>query len=484
MADFRRARWGLRRTFQTEQAVEGLSVFDNVLMVHENTASDRSSRRGEVVEALAFVGLDGVANHKVGVLGARERRLVEVARAVTGKPAGCPAGRAGGRASRRRDRAPGPSHLEHSGAFRRSRDPRRPRHEPRLGLLPDHCRARLRQADRVGPDGRGAARRARDARLPRNRGGSVSAPAATSVASARRGLSVPRGSRIVVREVSLDIPTGEVTTLLGPNGAGKSTLVLAVAGVLAPDGRPRPARRRRSHAPAARADSRAPAWPSCPRAAGCCPSSRSRTTSASRPTRSAGGGRERYRVRARALPRAEEALGCPGPLPVRRRAADGGARAGARVASRDPARRRALARARAGHRQAPRAHARRRLPSRASASSSSSSSRTWRSGSRRTAYVLEGGRIRYHGTAAELRENPELLHSAYLLRDAPSVDGGLERPAGAEERNRGPDGPLLGGSRPAEPAAQPPGSRPRSRPEAAVTPLAGTNSPPSLSEPS
>ena len=25
MADFRRARWGLRRTFQTEQAIEGLS---------------------------------------------------------------------------------------------------------------------------------------------------------------------------------------------------------------------------------------------------------------------------------------------------------------------------------------------------------------------------------------------------------------------------------------------------------------------------
>jgi branched-chain amino acid transport system ATP-binding protein len=31
------------------------------------------------------------------------------------------------------------------------------------------------------------------------------------------------------------------------------------------------------------------------------------------------------------------------------------------------------------------------------------------------AYVLEGGRIQYSGTAAELRENPDLLHSAYLL---------------------------------------------------------------------
>jgi branched-chain amino acid transport system ATP-binding protein len=33
-----------------------------------------------------------------------------------------------------------------------------------------------------------------------------------------------------------------------------------------------------------------------------------------------------------------------------------------------------------------------------------------------TAYSLEGGRIRYHGTAAELKARPELLHSAYLLR--------------------------------------------------------------------
>ena len=41
-----------------------------------------------------------------------------------------------------------------------------------------------------------------------------------------------RGGRPVVRDVSLDIPPGEVTALLGPNGAGKSTLVLAVGGVL------------------------------------------------------------------------------------------------------------------------------------------------------------------------------------------------------------------------------------------------------------
>jgi branched-chain amino acid transport system ATP-binding protein len=47
-------------------------------------------------------------------------------------------------------------------------------------------------------------------------------------------LSVSRGGRPVVREVSMTIPPGQVTTLLGANGAGKSTLVLAVAGVLRP----------------------------------------------------------------------------------------------------------------------------------------------------------------------------------------------------------------------------------------------------------
>jgi branched-chain amino acid transport system ATP-binding protein len=49
-----------------------------------------------------------------------------------------------------------------------------------------------------------------------------------------QGLTVERGGRAVVRDVSIEIPAGEVTALLGPNGAGKSSLVLAVAGVLKP----------------------------------------------------------------------------------------------------------------------------------------------------------------------------------------------------------------------------------------------------------
>jgi len=49
-----------------------------------------------------------------------------------------------------------------------------------------------------------------------------------------RDLTVERGGRPVVRDVSVEIAAGQVTALLGPNGAGKSTLVLAVGGVLRP----------------------------------------------------------------------------------------------------------------------------------------------------------------------------------------------------------------------------------------------------------
>lgn len=86
MTHFRRARWGLRRTFQTEQAIEPLSVFDNVAMIHEHSKLNRATRRQDVLGAISFVGLDVDPQVKVGRLGAGERRLVELARAVVGRP--------------------------------------------------------------------------------------------------------------------------------------------------------------------------------------------------------------------------------------------------------------------------------------------------------------------------------------------------------------------------------------------------------------
>jgi branched-chain amino acid transport system ATP-binding protein len=86
MADFRRARWGLRRTFQTEQAIEELTVFENIAMIHEHSRAKRSTRREDVLAAVDFVGLDVPVRSRVGGLGPGERRLIEVARAVVGQP--------------------------------------------------------------------------------------------------------------------------------------------------------------------------------------------------------------------------------------------------------------------------------------------------------------------------------------------------------------------------------------------------------------
>jgi branched-chain amino acid transport system ATP-binding protein len=87
MPHFRRARWGVRRTFQTEQAIEELSVFDNVALIVEHARlGGGARRREEVLDAISFTGLDKVAFARVGTLAAGQRRLVEIARAVVGKP--------------------------------------------------------------------------------------------------------------------------------------------------------------------------------------------------------------------------------------------------------------------------------------------------------------------------------------------------------------------------------------------------------------
>jgi ABC-type branched-subunit amino acid transport system ATPase component len=55
-------------------------------MIHEHSGAGRASRRAEVLSAIDFVRLETPPKAKVEGLGARERRLIEVARAVVGNP--------------------------------------------------------------------------------------------------------------------------------------------------------------------------------------------------------------------------------------------------------------------------------------------------------------------------------------------------------------------------------------------------------------
>jgi ABC-2 type transport system ATP-binding protein len=49
------------------------------------------------------------------------------------------------------------------------------------------------------------------------------------------GLSKSFGERIALRDVSLDVRSGELLAVLGPNGAGKTTLLSILAGITRPD---------------------------------------------------------------------------------------------------------------------------------------------------------------------------------------------------------------------------------------------------------
>jgi branched-chain amino acid transport system ATP-binding protein len=240
-------------------------------------------------------------------------------------------------------------------------------------------------------------------------------------------LTVERGGRAVVRQVSIEIPAGQVTTLLGPNGAGKSTLVLAVGGVLKPRagsvllddvdlvGR-RPERIRQagvSIVPEGRrllpdltvednlrvasyALSRDAAQAGRTRVLELFPQLGLRLTAMAR---TLSGGEQQMVVLAQALisqPRYllidELSLGLAPVvvsrlIPVIAAVAESGT--GVLLIEQFAT----VALGLAGH-----------------------------------AHVMEGGRIRFSGPASDLRDNPDLLRSAYLLRGSTSVDGPVAQP--------------------------------------------------------
>jgi branched-chain amino acid transport system ATP-binding protein len=82
----RRVILGLRRTFQQELVVDELTALENVQAIADHVSADHASARREVAAALDFVGLSARSN----VLGRRlnlfDRRMVEIAKTLIGRP--------------------------------------------------------------------------------------------------------------------------------------------------------------------------------------------------------------------------------------------------------------------------------------------------------------------------------------------------------------------------------------------------------------
>jgi branched-chain amino acid transport system ATP-binding protein len=82
----RRVSLGLRRTFQQELVVDELTAMDNIQAIADHVSADYASARREVASALDFVGLSS-RSHVLGRhLNLYDRRMVEIAKTLIGRP--------------------------------------------------------------------------------------------------------------------------------------------------------------------------------------------------------------------------------------------------------------------------------------------------------------------------------------------------------------------------------------------------------------
>ena len=87
VAAHKRAAMGLRRTFQTDQIADDLSLKQNVRAVADHVKFDNAAaREAAVLSAIEYVGLTRRLNRLGSDLSTEERHLVEIAKALIGRP--------------------------------------------------------------------------------------------------------------------------------------------------------------------------------------------------------------------------------------------------------------------------------------------------------------------------------------------------------------------------------------------------------------
>jgi branched-chain amino acid transport system ATP-binding protein len=82
----RRVSLGLRRTFQQELVVDELTAMENVQAIADHVSADHASARREVAAALDFVGLTARQSMLGRQLNLFDRRMVEIAKTLIGRP--------------------------------------------------------------------------------------------------------------------------------------------------------------------------------------------------------------------------------------------------------------------------------------------------------------------------------------------------------------------------------------------------------------
>lgn len=86
LAPYKRAHWGLRRSFQKEEIADDLTVAENVLVQVDHSAQAAARKRQEVSRVLEVVGMADRANKSGALLNSFERRLTDIAKCLVGSP--------------------------------------------------------------------------------------------------------------------------------------------------------------------------------------------------------------------------------------------------------------------------------------------------------------------------------------------------------------------------------------------------------------